>query len=316
MVVQIAITNNDIIQYPVLVDDVKLSQYRRGSPSKLKFTIIKDSSLDVQEGNSVLLQVDGTSMFYGFVFEKSRKGSTSNKVEITAYDQLRYLKNKDTFSYKATADELIRMIASKYYLSVGELAQTGYKLSRVESSSALLDIIETALDETVYYTGNLYTLYDNVGKLTLSNIEALKLPLLVDASGMCDYTYKTSIDKDTYNQVKVLYETHESTVSVAAKDDENIKKWGVLQLLEKAQGVSPAAKAQSLLKLYNDTSRTLTLSSVIGDTRVHGGTSIVVKLDLGDMALQNYMLVEEATHKFKNGIHLMDLKVRGGSFVV
>ena len=43
---------------------------------------------------------------YGFVFEKSRKGSTDDVIQITVYDQLYYLKNKDTCVYtnKTAAD--------------------------------------------------------------------------------------------------------------------------------------------------------------------------------------------------------------------
>lgn len=316
MVVQIAITNNGVVQYPILADDVYLTQQRRGAPAKLKFDIIKDSAVDVQEGNPVLLQVDGVSVFYGFVFEKNRKGSNARSVEITAYDQIRYLKNKDEFSYKATADELIRMIASQYRLSVGGLSPTGYKLSRVESDSALLDIIETALDETLTNTGKMFVLYDDIGKLTLRNIEDMKLPLLVDTTTAGDYTYKSSIDKQTYNRIKVLFDTDEPKDPYILQDSENITRWGVLQLTDTVKSTGAIAKAEALLKLYNDKTRTLTLSSVLGDTRVRAGCSVIVKLDLGDMLLQNYMLVEQATHKFKDGVHFMDLKVRGGTFVV
>lgn len=312
MVVRLAITRGNVVQYPITADEITLTQSRRGSPGKLTFSIIKDELVDVQEGDSVLLQVNSMPVFYGFVFEKSCTGGNP-KVGITAYDQIRYLKNKDSFTYNATVDELVRMIALRYQLRVGTLERTDYRLSRIEENTTLLDIIETALDETVRYTGALYVLYDDCGSLTLKKAENMKLPLLIDATQTGTYTYKSSIDKQTYNSVKII---DESGRSYAATDAAKIKKWGVLQLTDSVKSTSGAAKAASLLNLYGDKTRTLTLQSVIGDPRVRSGCSVIVQLNLGDMELQSWMLIEQATHKFKSGAHLMDLKVRSGSFVV
>ena len=49
---------------------------RKGTPGKLEFTVIKDGVLNFQEGNPVKLTVNGTTMFYGFVFTKSRKANS------------------------------------------------------------------------------------------------------------------------------------------------------------------------------------------------------------------------------------------------
>ena len=40
---------------------------------------------------------NGANVFYGYVFKKSR--SDNRLIKVTAYDQLRYFKNKDTISY-------------------------------------------------------------------------------------------------------------------------------------------------------------------------------------------------------------------------
>ena len=42
---------------------------------------------------------------------------------------------------------------------------------------------------------------------------------------------------------------------------------------------------------------------------------IVVKMDLGDVHLENLMLVEKCKHVFRKDVHYMDLTVRGGEFV-
>jgi len=94
-------------------------------------------------------------------------------------------------------------------------------------------------------------------------------------------------------------------------------QWGVLQYAEKVNDDSTNLNnmAASLLKLYNTKTRTLSVKNVLGDTRVRAGTLLVVILGLGDMNVSNFMLVESVKHSFKDGQHLMELKLRGGTFV-
>lgn len=42
---------------------------------------------------------------------------------------------------------------------------------------------------------------------------------------------------------------------------------------------------------------------------------VVINLDLGDVKLKNWMLVEKCKHTYKEGEHWMDLTLRGGEFV-
>ena len=75
------------------------------------------------------------------------------------------------------------------------------------------------------------------------------------------------------------------------------------------------AMADALLDLYNTKTRTLKLQDVLGDVRVRAGTLLVVTLGLGDINLSNYLMVEQVKHTFKENVHLMDMKMRGGTFV-
>ena len=69
------------------------------------------------------------------------------------------------------------------------------------------------------------------------------------------------------------------------------------------------------MRLYNKKTRSLKIKNAIGDSRVRGGSMVVVNLDLGDMELQNFMLVESCKHIYKEDEHWMDLTLRGGEFV-
>lgn len=318
--VDIIIYNGSKILYPVVEEGISLTWDRKGTPGTLKFSVVKDSVLSFSEGDAVKLSVDGKDMFYGFVFQKSRSGRSSNVIEVTAYDQLRYFKNKDTYVYSnKKASEVIKMIAEDFGLNVGVLEDTGYVIgSRTEDNVTLFDISQNALDETLRAKTQLYVLYDKVGKLTLQNIESMKLNLVIDADTMGNYSYSSSIDRQTYNQIKITFENKDSGKReiFIAKDSSNINKWGLLQYTDKVElSESGAAKAEALLKLYNTKTRTLSVSDALGDVRVRAGSSVIVKLELGDINIQSYLVVESVTHKFNQSQHLMDLKLRGGTFV-
>ena len=67
--------------------------------------------------------------------------------------------------------------------------------------------------------------------------------------------------------------------------------------------------------MYNQKTRSLQIKNALGDVRVRGGSLIIVNLDLGDVKLKNFMLVEKAKHTFKNNEHFMDLTLVGQNFI-
>jgi len=319
MKIDLTITHENTILYPAVQEGVNLEWSRKGTPGKLKFTVVKDKLLNFEEGDAVKLTVDEVPMFFGFVFTKSRASSSPELIEVTCYDQLRYLKNKDTYNYQGkTTGELLRMIAEDYRLNVGSLSDTGYPLTRCDSDTALFDVIQNSIDNTLMGTGKLYILYDDVGALTLQNAEDMRTKLLISVDTMGSYSYSSTIDSQTYNQIKVVLDDSESGVKKVymAKDSANINKWGVLQYNDTVKTeANGAAKANALLSLYNQKTRTLSISDALGNTGIRAGSSVIVSLDLGDVSLLNYMMAESVTHKFSENQHLMDLKLRGGSFV-
>lgn len=151
MKIDLIIQNGSTVYYPIIEEGITLEWDRKGTPGKLKFSCIKDDVLSFQEGNPVKLSVDGTDIFYGFVFEKSRSGRTPYLIEVTAYDQLRYFKNKDTYVYSnKKANEVIKMIAEDFGLKTGKLEDTEHVIeSRTEDNATLFDIAQNALDETL-----------------------------------------------------------------------------------------------------------------------------------------------------------------------
>ncbi len=309
---------------PAVEEGIEWSTERKNTPGKLVFKVIKDDILDFSEGSPVRMRVDGDNIFFGFVFKQQR--SKDGIITVTAYDQLRYLKNKDTKVYEdKTAAQFIQMVADEYALTAGTLEDTKYIIeSRVEENTSLFEMIANALDLTLTNTKQMYVLYDDFGKLTLKSLASMDVGvpgayLMIDEETGENYDYTSSIDDNTYNQIKLTYDNEETGIRdvFMAKSTENINKWGILQYFETLQkGENGQEKANALLELYNQKTRSLQITNAIGDNRVRAGSMIFIHLALGDVKIKNRMLVEKCRHLYKEGEHWMDLTLRGGEFVV
>lgn len=298
---------------------IKWDTERKGTAGKLTFTVPPSAGVEFSEGDAVRMRYQGANVFFGFAFTK--KEDDDGALDVTAFDQLRYLKNKDTYVYgDKTAAELLRMIAEDYYLNLGTVDDTEYKIaSKVEDNVTLFDMIGNALDDTLQNSGKMYVLYDDFGKLTLRNIESMKVPILINKNVTTGYSYSSTIDSDVYNRIKLTHDNEDAGTREVyiAQDGAKINQWGVLQYYENMKNdTNAAAKADALLKLYGQTKRTLSIPGVLGDVRVRAGASVIVQLQLNDIKIQNFMMCEKVAHKFDQDNHTMDLTLRGGDFVV
>lgn len=315
--IKITIEHKGVKYIPLVQNGITYRTSIKDTPSELSFSVVKDEILNFTEGDKVTLIVDDKKIFYGTVFEKNH--SKEGLIGVKSYDKLRYLANKDSFVYEnMKASQVVKNVANRLRLTVGEIDDTGYVIpNRVERDETFFGIIKSALDETKKNTNKQYILFDNVGKLTLKNAESLKTNCVITEHNIENYSYTSSIN-DTYNKVIIARKDKKSKKDAfgIAKSDETISKWGVLQHFEREgdDDVSLQSQADKLLKKYNVKSRTLELQSVIGDVNVRAGNSVWVKLTLGDIAIDEYFMVESCTHRFSADEYLMDLNVRGGVF--
>jgi hypothetical protein len=264
------------------------------------------------------LTVDGVNLFYGFIFTKKR--DKEQNITVTAYDQLRYLKNKDTYVYtNKTASEFIKMVANDYNLNLGTIENTSYIIaSRVEDNTTLIDMVQNALDLELTNKKTMYVLYDDFGKLTLKALERMKLGVVIDEETGENFDYTSTIDSQTYNKIKLVYENEKTGKREVyiAQDSNNINNWGILQYYDTLQeGENGQAKVNALLSLYNAKTRNLKITNALGNLKVRAGSMVVVNLNLGDVLVQNFMLVERCKHTFNESKHKMEITLKGGEFI-
>lgn len=315
---QLLISSRGNIYDCVVQEPIVWEVHRKGMPGKLTFNILNDDTLVFHEGDAVRFDYDGHKIFFGFVFAKKR--SNNRIISVTAYDQLRYFKNKDTYTYKSkTAAALLKMLITDFKLKAGAIDNTKHVIpTRVEDNQELFTIMDSALAITTKHTGKLYVLYDEYGKIFLREVSDMKLNVLIDEESGETFEYTTSIDESTYNKVKVYRENKKKGKReiYIAQDSSNMNRWGVLQLTESLQeGENGKVKADTLLALYNQKTRKLHINKVFGDPRVRGGSTLGVQLYLGDLSVSKFMMVETVKHSFYESDHRMDLKLIGGEFI-
>lgn len=310
---ELFIHNRDDVFKPLVEGQIVWETVRMGNPGKLIFNVVKDENLKFEEGNVVVFRVDSKDIFFGYVFAKET--SKDEIIKVTAYDQLRYFMNKEFYKHEnKTASEILKKIIADFQLEAGKIDDTSYVIPIfIKDDKTLFDIIYNALDLTLVNSGKLYVLFDDFGKLALKDVEDMKVPdLVVGDDRAQDYSYKTDIDADTYNKIKLVHENEDSGKRERYEviDSSTMKQWGILQYYEKVNDVSNVKhKADTLLKLKNRVNKTLQLKDCIGDTRVRAGNSVVTLLS--DIGVSQYMLVERCKHVFDNDEHFMTLDLRG-----
>ena len=288
-------------------------------PGKLTFDFIDDGKATINPGSTVSFKVAGKGVFFGYVFKVGKK--KDELISITAYDQMRYLKNKDTYVFSdMTAAQIFTKVCEDFKLKAKVINSSSYKIApRVNDNKSLFEIIQHAIDETLVNTQSWFMVRDNFGVLEFINVNTLKTDVFIgDGSLLLNYSFENSIDSDSYNQIKLVKEDAETKKREAqiVFDSNKIKQWGLLQYFEKVdEKANPAqikARAEMLLKLKNRETKQLSLSC-LGDLGVVAGSGVVLGItDLGDssLPLNKYFMVTSCTHSFSNDLHTMDLKVQ------
>lgn len=291
------------------------------SAGKCSFSInTNKNKIRIPMGSTVSLRVTGSGKrkgkFFGYVFSSEPKG---DEVNITAYDQLRYLKNNETYVLTGrTMENVISLIGRDFGLRLGTIEKSGYVLpERIEDNKALGDIIQRAIDFTLQGTGRQFIIRDEFGYLCCRDVSKLVTNLVVgDVSLLKDYSYKESIDSETYNAIKLYKDNKDSgkRETYVVLDSNNIKRWGKLQKYESVdENMTDAAirnKAEQLLRLYNRIERTLSLKCE-GVIDLEPGNGIYLQItDIPGVVFTQAALITKIDDTYENGIHSMDLEVR------
>jgi hypothetical protein len=282
-----------------------------GAPGRFAFSVWDDPALNIAEGDTVRVTHDGKNVFSGFIF--TRRTNQTGAVSVTAYDQTRYLKNRDTVVYGGiTASALLLRVAAEHRLRTGVVRDTGVRLEPcAEDNKSLADILRNALARTGEAGGGRFVLYDEFGALTLKRAEEMARGLLIGAAGGQTFCRTVSIDRGVYNAVKLVCDKKTGRAVYTAADAESAARWGRLQHFGKlADDFNGNVRAAALLRLYNKERRELSIGGVPGDSSVRAGCSLYAAKELSGGIGNTLCFVERARHTWRDGGYFMDLEVR------
>lgn len=316
---EVLIDNKDGTVWDMPVSEITWKTTRIGKASTLEANLIIEEPLKYPTNSGAIIRVmDGKQkIFYGYLFENGF--SKDSVVSVKGFDQLRYLMNTDTYVMpSSTATVAIKDIAKRLSLKVGTFEDTGYKVPGiVEDNKKAFDVVSKFLDSTLIATNRNYVLFDDFGALSLKNIQNMMILAddfyIGEDSLLYDFDYKRSIDIETYNRVKYVKDNEKTGKREVfiVEDSNSIKKWGLLQEFKKVDENMTDAQIKDLatkfVQLRNRETKTLDLDC-LGNWKVRAGVFVYVFFE--KIGIKEYFLVDECSHKWKEGVHTMSLKVK------
>ena len=300
-----------------LAGTITHATYINGQPGKLSVTLLQDPNgiLELVTGSILTFIVNDEGIFYGYIFELST--TEKGEYKITAYDQMRYLKNEETYlTSEMTASDIFLMIcADNLQISKYEVVTPSSYISPDYDhvGKTLYEVAEYAIQYSNIYEEKQYFIKDKFGTLQFTELGQEKTNLILgDSSLVTSYDYKLSIDKETYNRVKIYRDNEEAGKRDVwiVFDSETEKQWGKLQMLEKASDDYNEAQirqlAENYLKLYNRETKTLKINA-FGIPQLIAGSGFTLQLER--LGITQDFWIESATHTYSKDNHMMALEV-------
>lgn len=317
-------SDNSLIDISTLVGDITHTTSMIDNPGKLTFFVQKDPNgviSTIQNGDKIFFKKGGKTpvgIFCGYVFSVGFDATEVFKV--TAYDSIRYLKNEDNMLIKnMTVSQIFEKICVENQIPYRIVTPINYiPAAKIYTGKTLYSILKECIQKAEVdawqnrQTSIKYIIRDNYGTLELISANNLLTNIIIgEQSLLCSYQYETSIDKGTYNSIKLVKKRKDTnSITYLQKDDNSIKNWGILQKVFQADENLNEAQAKeyanNLLKAYCKETKTLSLSA-LGVMGMNAG--IGFKLNIPSLGQQVNMYILEATHKYTNDFHTMDLSV-------
>lgn len=330
----------DSVELPVSLDITELTEeitistsIVSNQPGRLEIITVKDSREVIDKllftngyrgGAHIVIRVGGFIVFYGYLFRMVH--GNDDRYTITAYDKLRYLANKSSYtSHGKTLGQVFIEICTMAGLNEDQYRIAGnipeYAILKTETLVAVsyYQMINHFIIQHNEMIKDFFCLRDVAGTLTLQNVfEQWPTTLIGDRAFIFDYEYTHSIDDHTFNEVIIDTNKYDKTEGpnptnnkagsiVAIYDEVNKRKWGTLsyyQNLPNYTAKQAQAYAETLLNIHNRPTERIGLSA-LGVTGAMAGSTIGI--GLYELNLLGRWAIESSTHYLTRGFHTMDL---------
>lgn len=314
----VQLPNTKVFEISQVVFDISWTTTLLEQPGKLRFSVPNNIELILEFATTVNLRIDDIPIFYGYVVNMTASEDT---ITYEAVDQVFYLKNKESYVFSGkTATQIFKAICEDWKFTYKIVDDCSWGVSpRVHDGKSLYSIINYGYDEALVNIQNWFILRDNYGTLEQISLLSTKTNYYIsDDLNITGYNFKKNIDRDSYNRVKLVQDnTKEGVRKVyVAQDDENQRKWGILQYYEKVDKTATEnqikQRGDALLKVKNRELKSLRVECVGLPYSFRAGNWLTVKLDpltkAGFVNMQEY-IATDCSHTWKNNEHIVKLNL-------
>lgn len=272
---------------------------------------LRDLYMKFEKGGELRLVLnEKQELFRGVLF--ADQINSDGQMTLTAYDENIYLtKSKDTKVFRnQSASAVVKRLCNEFSIPVGEIHDTGYVIPKlVYRDKTLFEMMVMALTETQKQNGERFLITSKEGKLQLlARKEQEGKWVLENGANLINASYSQSIE-ETRTQIKVVGgDAKKQELSVSAKDGELIKRFGIMQHLEKPeQGMTKSQMDQRAKQLLKDLATIEDMAQIecLGIPDIVSGSCVYVKESMTGILGGYYVSADD--HKFENGSHTMSL---------
>ncbi len=323
-------TPTQLVDISRICESVTLNLELEGNAGQMELSYLSKHRVDISEGDTVSLKVNGKKMFYGWVFKKEI--DASNSVKLKVYDIKRYLAYKDVdVTGQETIDQFFTRICTVMNIKHKVVNTSDYIIPiKIHDGETYNNMLQYAIDQTLIGTNGQqrFCVRANGDTLELVNcINQLTDILIGDKRYLTNYHFSSDIE-NTYTTFKVQRDVASEEQKKLSKTEqillrttlvsvnrENVDKWGDLQYYEKKDSkwtdTQLAQYMNHVSQVYSKKTKTLKLNC-LGDTQCIPGNVILV--DIADLHSENvakrkFVLITAATHNITHNLHTMELTV-------
>lgn len=275
----------------------------RGQCSRtLTFGLLTSSTLGIVDcalGSAVLLRENNTTLFSGFVFERT-KSTVDSVIDVTCFDTGYYLKKNQISRTitSQTAEAVTSAIAAEFGITCGELATTNIKLSRnFLGGYSLYDIISTLYTLAAEQTGIKYIITFCAEKLCAKEIGVGTVVYLKGGSNLIDATV-TESNKNLINSILVLDKNGNTLFTKS--DDDSVSAYGTMQQTV-IQQLDTDINNMLITMLKSAQPEQKITVTCLGNNNCITGNAVMLTEPVTGLSGKYY--IDSDTHIWRNGIY-------------
>lgn len=246
---------------------------------------------------------DGDLQFVGNIYATERKTSTSN-ISVTCYDNMFILsKSKTTRKFtNMTAEDITKAVCTEMGIKVGNLAETGEKITFIANNKSGYQIILMAYTEASKKTGKKYQSMMEGDELDVIEKGSLIEGLVIDQyRNITDSSFKESIE-NMINKVMVVDD--KGNLIKYESNDDHIKKYSMIQAVYK-EGKNKNTQ-EEVASIFKGPERTGVIDC-LGDYDALSSYSVEIRDVITEISGQFW--IKSDTHTFQDGQHTMKLEI-------